>query len=92
MLYHLFPQLNPMLAILVIGPLLAAAAGFIGRRSHRNILWSAAFSLLIPLLFIAQDLATLTSNWDAWIIYGLAYAAVALLAQRLSGTKKSGVS
>jgi len=80
-----------MLAILVIGPLLALFAGLVVRELKLHAAWSAVVSLLIPLLFIATSRLSLISNLDAWIIYGLAYAAVALLSYRLSGRRTSNV-
>ncbi len=77
MLFELFPDLNPMLMILVIAPLLAVMLVLIGKRLKLHAGWSVLASLFIPLLFIWTDWSTLKANLDSWVIYGGAYGAIA---------------
>ncbi|CAM4157735.1 hypothetical protein [Saccharibacillus endophyticus] len=77
MLFELFPDLNPLLMILVIAPILAVALVLIGKRLKLHAGWSVAASLFIPLLFIWTDWSTLKANVDSWVIYGAAYGAIA---------------
>ncbi|GGN98599.1 hypothetical protein [Saccharibacillus kuerlensis] len=84
MLYHLFPHLNPMLAILVIGPILAGLAAIAGKELRLHPIWPTIVSLFIPLLFIWKNLYTLQNNLDAWVIYGFAYAAITLLVYKFA--------
>lgn len=91
MLFEIFPDLNPLLIILVIAPLLAVMLVLIGKRLKLHAGWSVVASLCIPLLFIWTDWSTLKANIDAWVIYGGAYGAIAWVANWVAiGRKTQG--
>ena len=88
MLFKIFPDLNPMLMILVIAPLLAVMLVLIGKRLKLHAGWSVVASLFIPLLFIWTDWSTLKANMDAWVIYGGAYGAIAWVVNWIMKSKQ----
>ncbi|MEJ8306451.1 hypothetical protein [Saccharibacillus sacchari] len=88
MLFEIFPDLNPLLMILVIAPLLAVVLALIGKRLKLHSGCSVVASLFIPLLFIWTDGSTLKANLDSWVIYGGAYGAIACVVSAFVKSKQ----
>lgn len=87
MLYWLFERMNVLLPAFVICPLLAVLIGVFCRLLHVNILVGAAIALLLPLLFLANDLSALADNIDAWAMYGAIYGIVAFAVYKVCPKK-----
>lgn len=88
MLYLWFPNLNPLVPSFVICPLMAVLIGLLCARFRVNIFAGAFATLLLPLLFIANNRKTLLGNGDAWLLYGIIYALLAFIAFKAAGARR----
>ncbi|GIO32479.1 MULTISPECIES: hypothetical protein [Paenibacillus] len=84
MLYWLFERMDVFLPVFVICPLLAALIGVFCRLLRVHIAVGSGIALLLPLLFIANDLPTMMMNLDAWAMYGAIYGLIAFAVYKVS--------
>ncbi|MNO98862.1 hypothetical protein D3C76_906210 [compost metagenome] len=76
MLYLIFDQLNPLVPVLFICPLIAIVIGVIWALRRINVIWGICIAVMLPLLFTTQDMGTFKANLDAWALYGIIYSLI----------------
>ncbi|MDQ0658444.1 hypothetical protein [Paenibacillus sp. W2I17] len=84
MIYWWFDHMNPLFAVLVLCPIIAAVLGICSYFAKGFRLWGALIiSFMLPLLYIVSDLLTLGSNIGPWFFYGAGYSVLTWIVHRL---------
>ncbi|AET58742.1 hypothetical protein HPL003_09905 [Paenibacillus terrae HPL-003] len=89
MIYLVFQQLNPLVPTLLICPLIAIIIGMMCAILHSRVTLALGAALLLPLLFITTNIATIKSNLDSWAMYGIIYALMTYGAFRITSRARS---
>jgi len=87
-IYWFANDLNPLIPVFIICPIIAILIGTIFFYGKFNIFLGMCISFLLPLLFIASNASTLKANIGAWVLYGIGYSVTTFLVYKFLGFLK----